>query len=62
MKNINWDWNLTLGIVFTLIFIGLFMESEPFRYRGLSIDIGIVRMLSLLIAVINFASYLGLKK
>lgn len=62
MKNKNWNWNLTLGIVFTLIFIGLFMESEPIKYRGLPIDIRIVRMLCLLIAVINFASYLGLKK
>lgn len=62
MKNKNWNWNLTLGIVFTLIFIGLLMESEPVKYRGLPIDIRIVRILCLLIAVINFASYLGLKK
>ena len=62
MKNKSWNWNLILGIVFTLVFIGLLNESEPVKYRGLPIDIRIVRMVCLLIAVINFASYLGLKK
>ena len=60
MKNNNW--NLILGIVSTLVFIGLLMESEPVSYRGLQIDIRIPRMVCLLFAVINFASYLGLKK
>ena len=62
MKNKNWNWNLILGIVFALGFFGLLMESEPVTYRGLRIDIRIARMVCLLIAVINFASYLGLKK
>ena len=62
MENKDWSYNLILGIVFTLVFFWLLSESEPVTYRGLRIDIRIVRMLSLLIAVINFASYLGLKK
>ncbi len=62
MKNKNWNLSLILGVVFTLVFIGLLMESEPVTYRGLRIDIRIARMVCLLIAIINFASYLGLKK
>ncbi len=62
MENKDWSYNLIFGIVFTLVFFWLLTESEPVTYRGLRIDIRIVRMLSLLIAVINFASYLGLKK
>ncbi len=55
-------WSLIFGIVSTLVFIGLLMESEPLSYRGLRIDIRVARMVCLLIAVINFASYLNLKK
>ena len=62
MKNKDWDWNLILGIVFALVFIGLLMNSEPIKFQGLPIDIQIVRMVCLLIAVIFFASYVGLKK
>ncbi len=62
MENKNGNNNLIFGIVFTLVFFWLLTESEPATYKGLEIDIRIVRMISLLIAVINFASYLNLKK
>jgi hypothetical protein len=62
MKSENWNHFLILGIIFTLVFIGLHFQSGPFYYRGLPIDVRIVRMVCLLIAIINFASYLGLKK
>ena len=62
MENKNWNYNLILGIVFTLVFFWLLKESEPIKIYGVPIDIQIVRMLCLLIAALNFASYLGLKK
>lgn len=62
MENKNWNYNLILGIVFTLVFFWLLKEPQPIKIYRVPIDIQIVRMLCLLIAVINFASYLGLKK
>ena len=63
MKNENGNYNLIAGIIFTLVFIGLLTASEPIEFPRLPpIDVQIVRMLCLLIAVINFACYIGLKK
>ncbi len=62
MNNKNWNYNLILGIVFTLIFFWLLKESEPIKIFRVPIDVKIVRMLCLLIAVLNFGSYFGLKK
>lgn len=62
MENKNWNYNLILGIVFTLIFFWLLKESEPIKIYRVPIDVKIVRMLCLLIAVLNFGSYFGLKK
>lgn len=62
MENKNWNYNLILGIVFTLIFLWLLKESEPIKIYRVPIDVKIVRMLCLLIAVLNFGSYFGLKK
>lgn len=62
MKNENWNYFLILGVVFTLVFIGLYLQSEPLEYRGLPIDIRIARVVCLLVAIINFAGYLGLKR
>ncbi len=62
MKSENWNYFLILGVIFTLVFVGLHFQSEPVKYRWLPIDIRIVRVICLLIAIISFASYLGLKK
>jgi hypothetical protein len=62
MENKNWNFNLILGVVFTSVFFWLLQESEPIKIYQVPIDIQIVRMLCLLIAIINFASYLSLKK
>jgi len=62
MENKNWNYNLILGIVFALIFFWLLKESEPIKIYRVPIDVKIVRMLCLLIAVLNFGSYFGLKK
>ena len=63
MNEEDWNYNLIVGIVFTLLFIGLLTVSEPIKFPSLPpIDVQIVRMLFVLIAVINFASYIGLKK
>lgn len=59
----NKNLSLILGIASTLVFILLLTESGPITIPyGLKIDVRIARMAWLFFAIINFASYLGLRK